>query len=164
MRQRWVRVPSVLGTVLAMGLVTVLATLTGAVVGGSPAHAAQAGGHTHGDSGRLQRSCRTYTYDYRVRTPYDDWTLETTILDRDGEAVHADAFIGKPGRPGDRRIGRDVEYRLCRYATRPGRFRIRAKLTWYDHSDDGTLLGMLDRSPAEGHVVRLPVERFRLHR
>lgn len=135
----------------------------------SPAPVAQAveregaGGRVHADDAPFKEGCRRYSYGYRVRTPHDDWTLELSILDPDGDAVHAHAFLGKYGRQGDRRRRAHVPYRVCSDASRPGVYRIKARLEWYE-KPEAFPMDMLHREPPEGHVVRLPVERFRLYR
>ena len=111
----------------------------------APAQADVAGGHTAAPDGTLRRGCHAYAFTYAVTTPYDDWTLETEVVDPGGRSVASHAFLG----PSDAQQGTG-RYTLCRWATRAGRFTVRAKLTWYDGP--------------EGVVVRLPDATFRLRR
>lgn len=151
-------------TVLVTVLTACLAVVAASLVAAVPAVAAsEAGGRTHGDSGRFKKGCRAYTFDYRVRTPYDDWTLEVFIRNPRGKAVHSSAFLGKPGPQGHPRRQQDVRWKMCSNASRPGRYTIRAKLVWYT-PQEGLLPLPLLTPPPEEHVTWLPVERFRLRR
>jgi hypothetical protein len=132
-RRTWGRA---LGLVLAVAMLTV----------GAPAGAVEAGGSLQAADGVLRRGCHTYSFVYAVQTPYDDWMLETSVRDPRGRGVASQAFLG----PYDPRSQR-VTYRLCRWATRPGRFTITGKLVAYDAPDHGT-------------TVQLPVGSFRLRR
>jgi hypothetical protein len=105
----------------------------------------QVGGSTHARDRVLRRGCRPYHFSYAVSTPYDDWTLETTVVDPRGKGVASGALIG----PSDPRTG-EIGYTLCRRATTSGRFTITGKLISYD--------GM------EETVVQLPTSTFRLRR
>jgi hypothetical protein len=111
----------------------------------APAQAAVAGGHTDAPDGTLRRGCHSYAFTYAVTTPYDDWTLETEVVDPRGRSVASHAFLG----PADPSQG-TARYTLCKWATRAGQFTIRGKLTWYDG--------------AEGVEVSLPPSTFRLRR
>jgi hypothetical protein len=126
--------------VLALGLTG----LTGVAAGA--AEAGDAGGTLTASDGTLRRGCHTYSFRYAVEVPYDDWMLETSVRDRRGRGVASHAFLG----PYDPRSQR-VTYRLCRGATRAGRFTITGTLVAYDDPDRGT-------------TVRLPPESFRLRR
>jgi hypothetical protein len=110
-----------------------------------PEAAGQVGGHTAARDGVLRKGCRRYRFSYAVSTPYDDWTLETSVVDPRGKGVASGALIG----PSDPRSGA-LGYTLCRRATKAGRFTITGKLISYD--------GM------EETVVQLPVSTFRLRR
>jgi hypothetical protein len=111
----------------------------------TPAQAGVAGGHTDAADGKLRHGCHGYAFTYAVTTPYDDWTLETEVVDPRGRSVASHAFIG----PSDPSQGTG-RYTLCRWATRAGQFTIRGKLTWYDGP--------------EGVEVSLPASTFRLRR
>lgn len=84
-------------------------------------------GRTSAPDGRLRKGCRNYPYRYRVTPPTDDWMLQTFLRDPRGEGIAAGAFSSDA----DPRAQR-AHFRFCRYGTRPGRFRIRALLHWYD--------------------------------
>lgn len=144
--------------------VTALASLLTPLPAAQAAGGDRAGGRTHADNAPFREGCRRYSYGYRVRTPTDDWTLEVTILNPDGDSVRADAFLGKPGRQGDPRRRSNVRYRICDTSSRPGVYRIRAKLEWFEEEDDSPLHHVMGGGPPRGHTVHLPVERFRLHR
>ena len=148
-----------LTTTALAAVVAVLATLVPATAATTAATAA--GGRTHGDPERFKQGCRTYTYDYRIRTPYDDWTLDVWIRNPRGKSVHFGGWLGKPGRQGHPRRQRNNEWTMCSRSSRPGRYTIRAKLTWYVPQES---LPFVPPPPPEEHVKWLPVERFRLWR
>ena len=77
--------------------------------------------------GRLKRGCKDYHYAYAVDTPSDDWTFDITMQDRAGKGVNAQSLIG----PNDPRTG-VLDFRLCRWATKPGLFTLRGQLVSYD--------------------------------
>lgn len=87
-------------------------------------------GHTSAPDGRLRHGCHNYRYRYVVTTPTRDWTVETFLDDRTGETVGSGAFMAGS----DPSRGRS-HFRLCFYATHPGRFKIRAKVHWYSRDD-----------------------------
>jgi hypothetical protein len=89
-------------------------------------------GHTAAADRVLRPHCHNYRYSYRVKAPTNDWTLETYLRDSHGEGV-ASGVLSADSEP---RRGH-ARFRICRYSTRPGRFTIRAKLTWYDGGDGG---------------------------
>jgi hypothetical protein len=131
-----------LRTALVAALVVALA---GMPPGAPSAAATDAYGHTAAADRTLRPGCHNYRYRYVVKAPTDDWTLETFLTDPGGDRVGSGGFFAES----DPRRGRSA-FRLCRYATRPGRFTIRAKLVWYDGS--------------EAHIVRFKATRFRLRR
>jgi hypothetical protein len=102
-------------------------------------------GYTSAEDGTLRAGCHDYHYRYVLRTPTDDWTLETFLRDPTGDTI-ASGVYSSDSEP---RRGRGV-FRFCRYSTRPGRFTIRAKVHWYDGSED--------------HLVWLDPSHFRLRR
>lgn len=83
-------------------------------------------GHTHADDGVLRQGCHDHRYRYVVAVRTDDWTLETFLDDRTGDTIASGAYSADS----DPKRGRGI-FRFCRYSTHPGRFTIRAKLTWY---------------------------------
>jgi hypothetical protein len=114
-------------------IATVLTTVA-VLLGGGMAVPAGAG---NPDLGRiwakdkvLKRGCHNYRYQYKVTPRGYDWSLETYLRDPTGEIIASnalDSFV-------DRRRGSST-FRFCRYATRPGTFKIRGKLTLYDGYD-----------------------------
>jgi hypothetical protein len=103
-------------------------------------------GRTAAVDGTLRKGCHNYGYRYEVTAPTNDWSLETFLRGPRGEGVASGTFLADS----DPRA-QQARFRLCRYATRPGRFTIRALLHWY--GDDG-----------EEHRVWLEPTRFRLRR
>lgn len=93
----------------------------GAAADGSGGSAGSA--WTKGRSGVLRDGCRTYTYRYRVEASTESWSLEVRVVDPTGTSVANDHLFAEdePAR-GKRR------YVLCRPSTRPGTFRIKARL------------------------------------
>ena len=81
--------------------------------------------------GRLRRGCKDYQFTYRVTTPSEDWTFDITMQDRRGKGVNAQSLIG----PNDAKSG-VLTYRLCRWATVPGRFTLKGALVSYDGSQE----------------------------
>lgn len=96
-------------------------------------------GRTHADDGVLRAGCRNYPYRYVLKIRTDDWTLETFLVDRTGETIASGAYAAGPDRK-----RKTTSFRFCRYNTQPGRFTIRAKLSWY--TDSGDHVAWLDRS------------------
>ena len=79
--------------------------------------------------GRLKRGCKDYGYTYSVTTGSDDWTFDITLRDRSGKGVNAQSLIG----PNDDKAG-VLPFRLCRWATKPGRFTLTGVVVAYDGS------------------------------
>jgi hypothetical protein len=131
---------------LATGLLTGLLTIGALVAPGAPALAGGADyGHVGARDRALRDGCHDYGYHYRVKPPTSDWALETFLHDRRGRTIASDALLA----PHDEKRGRST-FRFCRYNTVPGRFTIRAKLTWKDGWDS--------------HETWIKPGRFRLHR
>jgi len=120
-------------------------------LGGGQAAAASpnwhAMGRTWAASGRLRPGCPKYVYHYRINPPSKSWIVETFLRGPGGKRLASDVIVsgGDPER-GTKR------FTICASNTRPGRFTIRAKLT-YDDDTTGT-------SPAGW----LRPSHFRLHR
>jgi hypothetical protein len=102
-------------------------------------------GHTKSRDRVLEDGCNNYRYKFVVKAPTDDWTLETFLVDPTGERLASGAFASEsePDKGHSR-------FRICRYTTRPGKFTIKAKLTWYRGYEE--------------HVVRFKPSHFRLTR
>jgi hypothetical protein len=128
----------------------VLGDLLGGLLGGppdqEPARDRSSYGHTSAPDGLLRAGCHGYRYRYRVTAPSDDWTLETFLRDPTGDSLASGGFMSDS----DPRRGTG-SFRFCRYATRPGKFTIRAKLHWYGPY-------------GEDHKVRLEPSHFHLRR
>jgi hypothetical protein len=109
---------------------TLVAVLTGLLPAMPSVAATDALGHTAARDRTLRPACHDYRYRYIVKAPTDDWTLETFLIDPRGDGLGSGSFMSES----DPRRGRP-SFRICRAATRPGRFTIRAKLIWYDGSE-----------------------------
>jgi hypothetical protein len=131
-------------TLLGSLLATVV-VLGGGTVAPADGATTSSYGRTHADDGRLRDGCHNYRYHYVVSTPTDDWTLETFLVDRTGETIASGAFLSDsdPNRGGAR-------FRFCRYSTRAGVFTIKAKVHWYNGSEE--------------HVAHFKPSHFRLRR
>jgi hypothetical protein len=116
---------SLLARASALALTLVL---TGAVAADAQTSAY---GHTAAPDRALRPGCHDYAYRYVIKAPTDDWTLETFLDDPRGETLGSGAFLSDS----DPRRG-DGVFRFCRYSTKPGRFTIRAKVQWYDGSQE----------------------------
>ena len=104
-----------------------LALLVAALVVVSPdAAEARSVGHTSAPDGTLRSGCHNYRYHYVIKTPTNDWTLETFLKDPDGQGLASGTFFADSD---PRRNA--THFRFCRYSTRAGRFTIKAKVHWY---------------------------------
>ena len=117
-----------------MRRIAVSALMTGALVGGGLAAPTQA---WDADYGRiwasdkvLREGCHNYRYQYRVRPETGEWTLETFLRDPSGDTIASNVLDSVI----DPRRGSST-FRICRNVTRPGRFKIRGKLTNYVGDD-----------------------------
>jgi hypothetical protein len=109
-------------------------------------------GHVGAPDRVLRPGCHDYRYHYAVRSPSDDWILETWLYDPRGRPRGSGDFA--PGSDPARGHGR---FGLCRSTTVPGRFTIRARLSWYTP-------GMLPTDPPVEHRRWFEPAHFRLHR
>ena len=136
---------------LLTALVAALALVATAIP--APAVAGNADyGRTWRQDGRLKAGCHGYTFNYRVKPAAvlegsnDDWAVELFLVDPDGEGL---GTVAKDSDIDPRRgTGR---FRVCRESTRPGRFKIRGKLSVFHW-------GQLEDE------VWIKVGRFRLRR
>lgn len=85
--------------------------------------------------GVLRGGCQGYQFQYRVKPgnvhPGNHWAVEFLLTDRGGEGlgtVVKDSTI-------DPKRGQD-KFKICRNTTKPGRFKIRGKLTVYPPEDE----------------------------
>jgi hypothetical protein len=122
------------------------AALAGVLLCAAPASAWTTDyGHTKSRDRELRDGCHNYRYAFVVKAPTNEWTLETFLVDPTGEFVSAGALTSESEADRDH-----ARFRLCHYTTRPGRFTIKAKLSWYDGSEE--------------HIVRFKPSHFRLSR
>lgn len=75
----------------------------------------------------MRKGCKPYRYAYAVDTATHDWTFDITLQDRRGKGANAQSLLG----PNDDQAG-ILDYRLCRWATKPGRFTLTGTLTAYE--------------------------------
>ncbi|GHJ60557.1 hypothetical protein NOK12_30750 [Nocardioides sp. OK12] len=125
-----------LNRLLAAPLAGLLAAGLLGAAGGAPAtghtgddrHDASEHARTWAKDQVLRKGCRDYSYRYRVNPPTDQaWGLETFLVAPGGRKLASGALSDNA----DQKKGRDT-FTVCRTSTRPGKFRIRAKLTYYD--------------------------------
>src|SRR6476620_884563 len=114
-------------------------------------------GRTGERDGVLRHGCHPYRYHYVVTTPTQDWTLETFLVDPGGNRLASGAFSAQS----DPEHGRS-HWRICRTSTRPGRFTIRAKVTWY--TNEPGPLGLPGTGTTKKHVAWFKPSHFRLRR
>ena len=93
----------------------------------------QVSGTLEAADGRLKRGCKDYRYAYSVTSESDDWTFDITMQDRAGKGVNAQSLIG----PNDPESG-VLPFRLCRWATKPGRFTLTGALVAYEGTSKET--------------------------
>jgi len=129
-------------------LTTLVAALL--VATGSGAAQARSYGHTGAPDRVLRDGCHRYRYHYVIKPPNNDWVLETYLRDPRHRRLASNAFSSDSERK--RGHGR---FQFCRYSAVPGRFTIRAKLTWYTTP----ILGA-----QKSHQVWLDPSHFRLRR
>ena len=73
----------------------------------------------------LREGCHGYRYQYVVRPRASDWMFETFLHAPSGRTLASNTVDSDVSRRRD-----SGHYRICGYATRPGRFKIAGKLTW----------------------------------
>lgn len=123
----------VAGMCLALGLSLPLAGQGSASPGIDPdsipvlEEPVKATGKVSSRDGVLEHGCQRHGYRYRVRPHGHDWSLELFLRDRRGKQV----ATGWEWKGGDPRRGRG-HFEFCSQSTRPGRFTVKARLTWDD--------------------------------
>jgi hypothetical protein len=100
----------------------------------------------------LRPGCHHYRYHYVVKAPSDDWILETWLLDPRGRPRGSGDFA-----PGSDPTSGHGHFGVCRSTVVPGRFTIKARLSWYT-------AGMLPTDPPIEHTRWFKPAHFRLHR
>ena len=120
-------------TALALALGLLVTTLPAPSMAGSSEY-----GRTWRKDGVLRAGCHDYRFQYRVKPgnvhPGEDWAAEFFLTNRRGKGLGTiikDSAI-------DPKRGHG-EYEICRNTTKPGRFKIRGKLS-VDKPDDGNPL------------------------
>ena len=105
-------------------IVAVGALLVGALV--APAHAGDIRyGRVWAADKVLREGCHGYRYQYVVRPRTNDWSFETFLHTPSGRTIASGGFhFGVDPRRGA------GHFRFCNDVTRPGRYKIRGKLTW----------------------------------
>ena len=133
-------------------LLTTLALTAAAVLTGSiTAGATTTYGHVGAADGTLRPGCHPYRYHYVAEPPSHDWFLETWLHDPRGRPRGSGDFAsGSDPRRGHGRFG------ICRSTVVPGRFTIRARLSWYT-------AGLLPGDPPVRHTRWFEPAYVRLH-
>lgn len=118
------------GSITIAVLILAMALLMGVL--GAPAQARTESrfkdwGSTAAPDRVLRFSCHDYYYHYVVDPPTNDWAAETFLVDPTGDTLTSGALDSgsDPGR------GR-ARFTICRPSTRPGKFKIRMKITYMD--------------------------------
>ena len=88
-------------------------------------------GSTDGRNAVLRFGCNNYKYTYVINPPDREWSAELFLDDPTGETLASAAFdnFSEPKRG-------SATWRICKPSTRPGRFKIRMKITTYVSSQD----------------------------
>jgi hypothetical protein len=130
---------------------TVLGTVL-VVLGTCVAWSASAPGRVSAPDATLRPGCHHYRYHYVVTPATDDWELRTRLYDPRGKERGEGYFL-----LGADPLDNHPSFTICRADVVPGRFTIRARLTWYDDP-------VLPILPATVHHARLAPAHFRLTR
>jgi hypothetical protein len=133
---------------LALALVAVLLSSGLLAWSSSPATAQTetvTWGKTSAPDQRFRKGCHHYKYRYRIDPPSQDWMLETFLRGPGGKQLASDGFLA-----GNDPESQRTTFEVCGATTRPGRFTIRAKVTYRDGFEE--------------HVVKLRKTRFRIMR
>ncbi|HET8663897.1 MAG TPA: hypothetical protein VFM08_06235 [Nocardioides sp.] len=135
--------------VLAAAALVGLVTLDGS----SPAWAwTSRFGHVDAADRTLRPGCQHYRYHYVLKPASDDWLFETWLYDPRGKPRGSGDFA-----PGSDPARGHARFGICRSTVVPGRFTIKARLTWWTP-------GMLPLSPPVEHTRWFKPAHFRLHR
>ena len=104
---------------------TATATATGSSTPAAETHPSWGG--TAARNAKIRKGCRGYDYTYTVNPPPGDWSLETFLVGPRGKAYASGYFVTGE----DPLTGAGV-FRLCRRATKGGKYTIRALLSVQD--------------------------------
>jgi hypothetical protein len=110
------------------------AVLAAALLVGSATVPAQAGDPLPADAGvrtadgTLKHGSQKHAFHYRIETNEATWSLELYLIDPSGRQI-ASSYQAVGADP---KVGRDV-FRFWSQSTRPGKFTVRARLTWGDY-------------------------------
>lgn len=108
------------------GLLSVLLATALLTLAPSPAEADVVDwGRTKAADQRFRHDCHPYRYRYDIDPPSEDWVLETFLRGPGGKRLAADQFL-----PGSDPTSGRATFKVCGVTTRPGRFTIRAKVTY----------------------------------
>jgi hypothetical protein len=78
----------------------------------------------------LKPSCAAYFYRYKMTPPIDDWAAELFLVGPNGVTIQSAALDIDSDPAADR-----LHWRLCRPSLRPGRYKIKMKVTYLDGYD-----------------------------
>ena len=117
---------------LALGLVPGLLSAPGAV---PAAHAVEYKhwGRAAAPDQELRRGCHDYRYHYRVNAPSHDWLIEIFVKSPTGKGLWTDNFTSQA--PANDPEKARAHFEVCRASTRPGRHKLKMRVTWYDPDD-----------------------------
>ena len=111
-------------------------------LGGAPAtadapvaRAAEASAQIRSTDGVLSKGCPGHRYRYAVDVPAgDSWSLEVHLVNRKGRTVAFDYQVSG----GDPKKGKG-RFLFCSLDVKPGRYKVKAQLTWSHYSDVQTV-------------------------
>lgn len=117
---------------------------TSATAGAPVARAAEASAKIRSTDGVLSKGCPGHRYRYAVDVPAgDSWSLDVYLVNRAGRTVAFNyELVGGDPKKGKGRL------QFCSVDVKPGRYKVKALLTWSHYSDVQTLW-------AKPRVVRL---------
>lgn len=118
-------------------LISLLLPLGGtpAIADAPVARAAEASAKIRSADGVLTKGCPGHRYRYAIDVPKgDSWALDVYLVNRAGRTVAFNyEVVGGDPKRGKGRL------QFCSVDVRPGRYKVKALLTWSHHSDVKTL-------------------------
>ncbi len=87
-------------------------------------------GRTSAPNQVLKPSCSYYRYHYRITPPVNDWAAEIFLSGPNGVKI-ASAALDIDSDPAAGKL----RWRLCRASLKPGRYKMRMRVTWLDGYD-----------------------------